>query len=1169
MTEEQAEKVRFARKKRRGCLGWFWRASVLGLLLLAALLIWINGPGLRWAGPKVARHFLEKAGMSGDLRLGGTLLAGVKIYHLEITSNEGALERLVVERLELDYRFMEVIKGKLRGVSGEEIHVDLRQLEEVEKEKSPLDFAKLGKTLAGIRDKVLPLALNLKDVTFSMKKDGKPVVVLGTTSLSHAPGADEIGLNLGALTRPGGRKVPAQELEILWSEKGLTLDKLDVLAIAGIRDLEVLLPVDGKIAANVDLLLDGAVLKISVGAGIEDVRVELSEGMVDLAKVVEELGLKIPLTGRLTSLALDVKKIFPEWQTAEGTLEIFTEGFSYSGWEAPELSAGVTLDEGKFSAKLTGRALGSDLTISGGGAFERADLWTKSPLVKRISGDLMIAETGEVLRELETKLELKTDFKEFPESELGGIWAVDLGEGGLKSFEGDLTLKAVEVEAAPIRLNARYDKSANVVTLTNLETEGIEVSGIYRLESKEYEARQVLKDFDSARIVPWLRGAGVEVPGNSVASMSWAGSGNLAEATMRGEITDMKVLWKWNQPETGEARAPISVVGERITYDWPGTAEVKGLMVETEGQMVKLDAALADQQLALEQFTWLDGEEEFATGSGKLPVPEDFTKWKKFLESDSRPLDLTVKSQTLPLAKLRPWVKGLEQVDMKATGKVDLKIAGSLAEPVVEAMLEIRDVSVPGQKDVPKTDVTLEIDAREGRAKISAQALASGYAPAILEAEMPFLPMQWASDPESLKTPEISGTLDLPRVDLLRFQSLVPGAAELGGVAEGKMTLSGTVGDPKVDGALKLSGGKLRMKNKAIPALNGLTIDIRTDLNEVTIKGGASDVEGGNITINGKMGLKSATGEGLGKMDLRIIATGMPVVRNEFIIIRANADLRAEGPIAGGRLSGEVGIIDSVFFKDMELIPIGKPFLEPSAAALPSVGVAETVGFAVPPPFGDWTADVVVKTIDPILIRGNLGKGQVDVALRIEGKLSDPKPNGKARISKAVARLPFSTLEINEGYLIFTPQTGFDPILDIRGTAEPRPYRVSAHASGRASDPQLILTSQPPLPENEIMTLLATGTTSAGLQDSQAAASRAMQLLIEELRRGRFLFGKQLRPVLGLLDNVDFSVAEADPYDSATYNSATLKLSDKWYVTAGLGAEGDQRVLAIWRLRFR
>ncbi len=101
------------------------------------------------------------------------------------------------------------------------------------------------------------------------------------------------------------------------------------------------------------------------------------------------------------------------------------------------------------------------------------------------------------------------------------------------------------------------------------------------------------------------------------------------------------------------------------------------------------------------------------------------------------------------------------------------------------------------------------------------------------------------------------------------------------------------------------------------------------------------------------------------------------------------------------------------------------------------------------------------------------------------------------------------------------------------------------------------------------MTLLATGTTTEGLEDPQAASNRAMQLLIEELRRGRFLFGKQLRPALKLLDNVDFSLAESDPYDSDSYSSATIKLSDKWYVSAGLGSQGDQRVLGIWRFSFK
>ena len=180
-----------------------------------------------------------------------------------------------------------------------------------------------------------------------------------------------------------------------------------------------------------------------------------------------------------------------------------------------------------------------------------------------------------------------------------------------------------------------------------------------------------------------------------------------------------------------------------------------------------------------------------------------------------------------------------------------------------------------------------------------------------------------------------------------------------------------------------------------------------------------------------------------------------------------------------------------------------------------------------------------------------------------------PAPDGGVKVQEFRASLPFSTLSVRSGTATFTPAGGFDPYLELRGTAEPRPYRVTVYVYGRASDPQLVLTSNPPLPENEIMTLLATGTTTSGLEDPQAASSRALQLLVEELRRGRFRFGKQLRPLLGLLDRVDFSLAEADPYSSESFSTATLAISDRWFLSAGVSGSGDSRVLAVWRLSFR
>jgi hypothetical protein len=931
--------------------------------------------------------------------------------------------------------------------------------------------------------------------------------------------------------------------------------------------MSVKLPEDGAIAANADIRLGDALLRLDVGAGIKDVRLDLVAGELNFGNILGRFSIGPPLQGKLTSLAVELRQVFPDWQKAVGTAEVFVEGFAYDGWAVPEASIGVTLDDGELGAKVAGKSLGSDFSLDGKGKFERSAVLEGKFELGRIVGNLKVEQLGEVLRALDTKLDLPVDFIAFPASDIGGTWAVDLGEEGFGGASVDVVMAAKEADVSPIRLDAAFKNG--VVTVNKLAADGMVFSGSYVLETQAYEAEQVLDKFDSARIEPWMKGAGLVSPGSGVVSMKWTGSGILSDNTMRGELTGLDGTWILKAPEGEDPRSPISAKAEKISYDWPGKVEFDGLILETEGQTVKLDGMLKDNELKLEKFLWVEGEEELARGRGTLPMPEDFSKFKEFLANDTRPLDLTLNSETLKLSKLRPWIKGLEQIDEKATGKVELKIGGSLADPEVDALLEIRDVSVPGKKEIPKTDVTLKMTARDGRAEISGEALAPDYAPATFKAEMAFLPKKWAENPDSLFAEEIKGSLNLPSVELSRFQSLIPGALELGGVTTGKVEIAGTVGEPKVDGGLKLSGGKLRMKGNAIPALSGIDFDVDANLKTVTIKGSVDDLAGGNLRINGTMELTNAAGDGLGPMDISVKGLGLPLVRNEFLILRANADLQIKGTMTEARVSGEVGIIDSVFFRDMELLPIGKPFLGPAAASLPKVDAPAKIGGLVPPPFDVWTADVAVKTIDPILIRGNLGRGRVDVGLKISGKLGDPKPDGKVRISEAVARLPFSTLEVREGFLTFTPGGGFDPTLEIRGRAEPRPYRVEVYAYGKLSDPQLVLTSEPPLPDNEIMTLLATGTTSAGLEDSQAASSRAMQLLIEEMRRGRFLFGKQLRPLLGLLDNVDFSLAETDPYDSDSYSSATLKLSDRFYITAGLGAEGDQRMLAIWRFRFR
>ncbi|MEP2775813.1 MAG: translocation/assembly module TamB domain-containing protein [Luteolibacter sp.] len=1166
MTEAEEQNNDETPKKKGGCLKRLGFSLLVCLVVLAGFLVWLNGPGYRWLAPKLAVHFLGEENVGEGLRFGGTLLGGVKIYDLDITT-EGTLERLVVDRLETDYTLSEVIKGKVRGVSGEGVHADIRVIKQPKEEgKPPVDFAELGKTLNGAREKILGLDLDLKEVSVSVKMDDELLVAIAKSRLSHKVGEDQIGLKLGMITDSEGRTLRPQDAQLVWDPEKFSVAKLDLLPILGVREVEVFLPENGEIAANGKIRLGDAVMLLDMGKGIKDVRLDLIEGQLDFGKLLGGFGLGLPIKGRLTSLAVSLEQIYPDWQKGVGTAELFVEDFSYDGWDVAEASVGVTLEDGAFAAKVAGEAFGSEMRISGGGGFERDFSGeTAKYSVKKISGELEIGKVEEVLNALDGKFDFAVNFSEFPESSLAGGWEVDLSDG-FQGAGGDVTITAKEADASPVRLNAYYEK--DLVTIRNLDAEGMEFSGKYFIAEKTYEGTEVLTNFDSTRIEPWMKGAGLASPATGVFSMKWEGSGDVAANTHQGMVTGLDGVVNFKPTEGELPREPVSLAGD-LKYNWPGMVELDDVVIQTQGQTIRMDALLDGEKLELEKFIWLDGEEELAKGTGTLPVPEDFSKLDEFLANNTESVDLRFSTETLTLAKLRPWIPALDQIDETATGKVELTLSGSMAEPEILADIQLRDISSPTQPDLPKTDVTLRIEAKDGVAKISGEAIAPDYAPATLELEMPFLPKKWAEDPELIKAAEVRGVLNLPRIDLSRFQSLIPGAEELGGVAEGQMTIAGTVGAPVIDANLSLKGGKFSMEGNTIPALSGMNLDVQSDLQKLTITGGVDDLEGGYVKIDGTLGLRNEARDGLGDLDLTVKGTGVPVVRNEFIIVRANADLNVKGGMTDARVTGEIGIIDSVFYKDMELIPIGKPFLEPSAAKLPSVDTPSDLGAVVPPPFDNWTANVVVKTIDPILIRGNLGKGKVDAALRIEGKLGDPKPNGRVRLYNVVARLPFSTLEIREGNLAFTPQTGFDPILEIRGTAEPRPYRVEVFVYGRASDPQLVLTSQPPLPENEIMTLLATGTTSAGLEDSQAATSRAMQLLIEELRRGRFLFGKQLRPVLGLLDNVDFSLAENDPYDSESYNSARVKLSNKWFISAGLGEEGEQRVMAIYRLRFR
>jgi hypothetical protein len=1140
-------------KRRRKFRRWIFIAVIIGGLL------WLNGPGLRLLAPPLASYFLEKSGLRGSFTIRGSLSHGIRIADLQLEGDR-ELASLSIGEIKPHYRWRNLIIGQLDGLSVHHLHADIRlglppKASTPPAEKSPLDLQKITETLRTVQQKILPLALDLQDISLNATRAGKPVLTLASSSLSHLSGQSAFSLQLGIFTDATGRAWPAQQSTITWDSTALLIDRIDPLPGLTISALALQLPQHAPPSLAAQIQLDTAHFTLSSSPGLSAVEITLRQGELPLAPVAQRFGTTLPVNGTLSALAIKLDQLLPNPSSATGTAQILLKNLSYQADQIPELSLSAALTASDTTLSASGQVLNSDFRIEATAPVTRT---ASSFTLGDASGRFTLADVPAVLRALAPRVPAIDAAADIPAASFTTDFQLQLLANRLKSARAQLLLKPQDPAlATPISLAATWAPDAPATGLLTLD--GLKASATYDLAQSSYQASLDLEEFTSARLAPWLAIAKIIPPGTANLTGKWAGRGALKSATHQGSLTLSQAAW--SRPEA----SPIDGSGS-ITYDWPTGVNASALQLRMADQSVSLDANLADDHLTLSQLLWTAGGEELLGGTARFPMPKNFSKWREMIAHDLRPIELSIRSQVLPLSRLSGWIPSLRQLDASATGQLDLQASGTYAAPVLDVKILAKDLHSATQPKLPPAAVQVLMTARDGHLKLDATATAADFSPATLTSTLPFRPAAWADQPELIKSETIAARIDLPQLDLSRFATLIPAAEKISGSLTGNVLITGQLGKPVVKGSLALSQANVKLKSPQIPAIQAINAAVEFGLDRIALKSLKATVAGGSITGEGALTLTGAVPT---LLDVRLRADHLPLLRNDFLILRANADLRLQGPFQRATLSGTVGTVDGIFYRDIELLPIGTPFTGPSAAALPKIDAPSNQVTGLPEPFRSWLLNVQVRTEQPFLVRGNLANGQITGKLRIGGTLAAPAPDGAFTIKDFTAALPFTTLAVKTGTISFTPAAGFDPILEIRGLAEPRPYRITVYAYGRASNPQLVLTSNPPLPENEIMTLLATGTTTSGLEDPQAASSRAMQLLAEELRRGRFRYGKQLRPLLQSLDRIDFSIAEADPYSTDSYSTATLAITDRWFLSAGVSSTGDSRGMAIWRFSFR
>jgi autotransporter translocation and assembly factor TamB len=386
--------------------------------------------------------------------------------------------------------------------------------------------------------------------------------------------------------------------------------------------------------------------------------------------------------------------------------------------------------------------------------------------------------------------------------------------------------------------------------------------------------------------------------------------------------------------------------------------------------------------------------------------------------------------------------------------------------------------------------------------------------------------------------------------------------------------VAGTVSKPTFSGGANVELKGARMADENIPAIGAFHAKLAFAENKLDFQTFEGEVGGGKFKLGGAVDLADFKNPIFG---LHLESNEVLVKRDDSITVRADADVKLDGPLNAAAVTGALYVVHSRFFREIDILPIALPGKPKPAPKVAQTGPT-TISFPQPP-LRDWKFDLAIKTRekDPFLIRGNLANGAVSLNLKLGGTGLAPYLEGSATIEKFVATLPFSTLSITSGFVAFTKDLPFQPSMELQAESQVRDYLVHAYIYGKATDPQVQLSSEPPLPNGDIVSLLATGTTTSELAgNADALASRAAMLAVKQLYQKIFKRNAGPPPEEkkgdsgSLMDRFDVELGALSNRSTGGQDvKARFKVTDQIYLIGDIGVDGSFTGSLKYLLRFR
>lgn len=386
----------------------------------------------------------------------------------------------------------------------------------------------------------------------------------------------------------------------------------------------------------------------------------------------------------------------------------------------------------------------------------------------------------------------------------------------------------------------------------------------------------------------------------------------------------------------------------------------------------------------------------------------------------------------------------------------------------------------------PPVNANADVTLRNGIVSVRGQINDLGPTPLVLTGEMPLAIDAQTLQPRERETTPIRAQVDW-QGDLGALTQLAPLADQrVAGTATIDVTVRGTLEQP-------IASGRIVVRNGTYEHLVYGTLIRNLELtaavaNEQTVRVSLTGTDGqaGRLSVEGRADLRNLQSR---PIVLDVDLSNMTVVRRDDVTASAGGRLSYRGTPTSGRLFGRVettgvevsllgGVppsvvtLDVIEVRDGQRVDLAPPSAAPVAAPdqLPDESPDEAIAL-----------DIALVMPNRVFVRGRGLDSEWSGNLDIGGTMTNPRVVGSLHVIRGTFDLVGTEFDIENSAIRFDGSRQLTPRLDIQATHVARDLTATIRVTGTPNAPELVLSSNPSLPESEILAQVLFGRASGEL----------------------------------------------------------------------------------------